>query len=93
MLAINGTAVKSYEAISQAALDRGWEFIGHGYTQKNMQKVEDERLDIRKTTEAIESFTGKRPRGWLGPGLTETWGRRYALREVRRNAYVCVQRE
>lgn len=73
VLAINGTAVHSYAPISQAAHDRGWEFMGHGYSQKNMQKVEDEQADIRKTTEAIESFTGKRPRGWLGPGLTETW--------------------
>lgn len=73
VLAINGTAVQSYAPISQAAHDRGWEFIGHGYSQKNMQKVEDEQADIRKTTEAIEAFTGTRPRGWLGPGLTETW--------------------
>ncbi len=72
-LAINGTAVRSYEPISQAALDRGWEFVGHGYTQRNMQKVEDEREDIRKTAQVISDFTGKRPRGWLGPGLTETW--------------------
>ena len=72
-LAINGTAVKAYEAISHAALERGWEFMGHGYTQRNMQKVENEREDIAKTTEAIRAFTGKRPRGWLGPGLTETW--------------------
>ncbi len=73
VLAINGTAVQTYAPISRAALDRGWEFMGHGFSQKNMQKVEDERLDIQKTTEAIEGFTGKRPRGWLGPGLTETW--------------------
>jgi peptidoglycan/xylan/chitin deacetylase (PgdA/CDA1 family) len=72
-LAINGTAVRAYEPISQAALERGWEFMGHGYTQRNMQKVENERADISKTTEAIRAFTGRRPRGWLGPGLTETW--------------------
>jgi allantoinase len=72
-LAINGTAVRSYEPISRAALDRGWEFIGHGYTQTNMQKVPDERDDIAKTRDAIHAFTGKAPRGWLGPGLTETW--------------------
>ena len=47
--------------------------MGHGYTQRNMQKVENERDDIARTTEAIRAFTGKRPRGWLGPGLTETW--------------------
>ena len=38
-----------------------------------MQKVADERDDIRKTAAAIRDFTGKNPRGWLGPGLTETW--------------------
>jgi peptidoglycan/xylan/chitin deacetylase (PgdA/CDA1 family) len=72
-LAINGTAIGAYEAISRAALERRWEFMGHGYTQRNMQAVENEREDIRKTTEAIRAFTGRAPRGWLGPGLTETW--------------------
>lgn len=72
-LCINGIAVTGYPQIAEAARNRGWEFVGHGFTQRNMQKVEDERLDIRRTTEAIEAFAGKRPRGWLGPGLTETW--------------------
>jgi peptidoglycan/xylan/chitin deacetylase (PgdA/CDA1 family) len=72
-LAINGSAIRSYQPISRAALDRGWEFMGHGFTQKNMQKVENEREDIVKTREAIREFTGHAPRGWLGPGLTETW--------------------
>ncbi len=73
VLAINGSAIRSYEAISRAALDRGWEFMGHGFSQKNMQKVANEREDIVKTREAIRDFTGRNPRGWLGPGLTETW--------------------
>lgn len=72
-LAINGSAVTSYEPISAAAKQRNWEFIGHGYSQKNMQKVPDEREDIAKTRAVIEGFTGRRVRGWLGPGLTETW--------------------
>ncbi|SDS02700.1 Polysaccharide deacetylase [Brevibacterium sandarakinum] len=72
-LAVNGSAVNSYRAISAAAVERNWEFVGHGYGQKNMQKVADEREDIRRTTEAIRTVTGKAPRGWLGPGLTETW--------------------
>src|SRR5712675_548570 len=72
-LAINGSAIRAYQPISDAALERGWEFVGHGYTQKNMQKVEDERADIVRTTEAIREFTGQAPHGWLGPGLTETW--------------------
>jgi len=73
VLAINGSAIRSYEPIARAALDRDWEFIGHGFTQKNMQKVENEREDIALTRDAIRNFTGKAPRGWLGPGLTETW--------------------
>ena len=73
VLAINGSAIQAYEPIARAAVDRGWEFIGHGFTQKNMQKAPDERADIKKTTDAIRAFTGRAPRGWLGPGLTETW--------------------
>jgi peptidoglycan/xylan/chitin deacetylase (PgdA/CDA1 family) len=73
VLAINGSAIETYEPVARAALERGWEFIGHGFTQKNMQKVPDERADIRKTTDVIRAFTGRVPRGWLGPGLTETW--------------------
>jgi len=73
VLAVNGSAIARYEPIAHAAVERGWEFIGHGFTQKNMQKVADERDDIRRTAAAIRDFTSKNPRGWLGPGLTETW--------------------
>lgn len=72
-LAINGCAIPAYPAITEAAIQRNWEFMGHGFTQRNMQKVENEREDIRKTNAAIIAATGKPPRGWLGPGLTETW--------------------
>jgi allantoinase len=72
-LAINGTAIKAYEPISRAAVERKWEFIGHGLTQTNMQHVKNEREDIIETRAAIERITGRKPRGWLGPGLTETW--------------------
>ncbi|HEX5320865.1 MAG TPA: polysaccharide deacetylase family protein [Stellaceae bacterium] len=73
VLAINGSAIARYGAIVDAAKERQWEFIGHGFSQKNMQKVANEREDIRKTAAAICSVTGRHPRGWLGPGLTETW--------------------
>jgi peptidoglycan/xylan/chitin deacetylase (PgdA/CDA1 family) len=73
VLAINGSAIAAYAPIARAACDRKWEFMGHGLTQKNMQKVENEAQDIQRTSEAIANFTGRRPLGWLGPGLTETW--------------------
>lgn len=73
VLAINGSAISAYEPIARAAHARNWEFIGHGFTQKNMQKIANEREDIVRTATAIKDFTGRKPRGWLGPGLTETW--------------------
>jgi peptidoglycan/xylan/chitin deacetylase (PgdA/CDA1 family) len=74
VLAVNGSATRAYVPIARAARERKWEFMGHGFTQRNMQKVENEREDIAKTTDALtEAAGGKRPRGWLGPGLTETW--------------------
>ena len=73
VLAINGSALAAYPPIVRAAVERKWEFIGHGFTQRNMQKVKSERVDIRKVREVVLKATGKAPRGWLGPGLTETW--------------------
>jgi peptidoglycan/xylan/chitin deacetylase (PgdA/CDA1 family) len=72
-LALNGAVCRSYPRIAGAARDAGWEFMGHGYTQLSMHKVDDEREAIRRTAEVIADFTGQRPRGWLGPGLTETF--------------------
>ncbi len=73
VLAINGSAIEVYRPIAEAAKSRGWEFMGHGYTQRSMQKVENEAEDIHKTAAVIKAFSGRAPRGWLGPGLTETW--------------------
>jgi allantoinase len=50
----------------------GWDFVGHGYVQRPMHRVEDQRSAIHDTIEAIRTMTGKAPRGWESPGLTET---------------------
>jgi peptidoglycan/xylan/chitin deacetylase (PgdA/CDA1 family) len=70
--AVNGSVCERYPSVAQAGLDAGWEFMGHGYVQRPMHGIEDEGAAIRKTVEAIRSFTGKPPRGWESPGLTET---------------------
>ena len=71
-LALNGIVCRNYPRVAQAAKDAGWEFLGHGWLQQPMHKLEDQRAAIRDTIEAIRSFTGKPPRGWESPGLTET---------------------
>jgi peptidoglycan/xylan/chitin deacetylase (PgdA/CDA1 family) len=58
--------------VCKAALDAGWEFMGHGFVQKPMHSVDDQALAIEQTIQAILDFTGKPPRGWESPGLAET---------------------
>jgi peptidoglycan/xylan/chitin deacetylase (PgdA/CDA1 family) len=72
-LALNGSVCSEYPRIAEAALKVGWEFMGHGYVQGPMHHLEDQRGAVRQTIEAIRSFTGKAPRGWESPGLTETF--------------------
>ncbi|HZM35183.1 MAG TPA: polysaccharide deacetylase family protein [Burkholderiales bacterium] len=72
-LAINGSVCRTYPRVAKAALEAGWEFMGHGYIQRPMHHVEDQRAAIRQTIEEIRAFTGKAPRGWESPGLTETY--------------------
>lgn len=70
--AVNGSAIELYPQACKAALDAGWEFMGHGFVQKPMHKVEDEAKAIADTVEAIRKMTGKPPRGWESPGIAET---------------------
>lgn len=70
--ALNGSVITQYPQVCQAALDAGWDFMGHGFIQRPMHKVDDQRTAIADTIEAIRGFTGKPPRGWESPGLTET---------------------
>jgi peptidoglycan/xylan/chitin deacetylase (PgdA/CDA1 family) len=46
--------------------------MGHGFVQRPMHRVDDQRAAIADTIAAIKGFTGKPPRGWESPGLTET---------------------
>ena len=70
--AVNGTACDVYREACEAAHKAGWDFMGHGFVQKPMHKVEDQKAAIEATIRAIKEFTGKPPRGWESPGLTET---------------------
>src|SRR6185369_3529525 len=54
--AVNGSACSLYREACQAALDAGWEFMGHGFVQRPMHRVEDQRAAIRDTMAAIKDF-------------------------------------
>ncbi len=71
-MALNGIVCENYPRIAEAAMEAGWEFMGHGYVQVPMHHLDDQRDAIRRTIDAIRGFTGKAPRGWESPGLSET---------------------
>jgi allantoinase len=72
-LSINAKVVESYPRVAGAAKERGWEFMGHSLVQGPIHKLEDQRATIHQSLDLLAKFTGKRPVGWLGPGLTQTY--------------------
>jgi len=72
-LAINARVCADYPRVAEACRDAGWEFMGHSYQQGPIHKEEDQPGMIKRSLDTIERFTGKRPVGWLGPGLTQTY--------------------
>ena len=71
-LALNGSVCRTYPRVAEAALEAGWEFMGHGFVQGPMHRLDDQQAAIRQTVDIIRDFTGHAPRGWESPGLTET---------------------
>lgn len=71
-LSINARVCEDYPRVAQEAKDLGWEFMGHAYEQGPIHKEADQKAMINRSMDVIEKFTGKRPVGWLGPGLTQT---------------------
>ena len=71
-VALNAAVCEHYPVIIEEGKKRNWEFMGHAYDQMPIHKVEDQAAMINRSMDILEKFTGKRPVGWLGPGLTQT---------------------
>jgi len=69
---INASVIERYPRICEEALKAGWEFMGHNLIQKPMHSMPNEEEAIQQSVVLIQKFTGSKPRGWMGPGLTET---------------------
>lgn len=73
--ALNSDACERYAEIVKAGNELGWEWMAHGENNASLftgMPEEAERPIIRRVIHTIAKATGKRPRGWLGPALTET---------------------
>ncbi len=72
-LAINARVCEDYTRVAEEARSAGWEFMGHAYDQMPIHKHDNQKDMIDRSMDILERFTGKRPVGWLGPGLTQTY--------------------
>jgi len=89
-VALNGEVGRLYPRIMKACVDLKWELMGHGLTNSvtltGMSEAQENAV-IAETRTIIESY-GQTMRGWLGPGLTETFN---SIDLLRRNGveYTC----
>lgn len=72
---LNSMVVEHYPQIVAAGVKRDWAWLAHGRTNSTLHTgltPEDERRVLAEITDTIRTATGRAPRGWMGPGLTET---------------------
>ena len=72
-VSLNASVCLSYPEIVEESLKSGWELMGHGFIQRVINAEPDERAVIRRTISTIQEVSGTAPRGWMGPGLAETF--------------------
>jgi hypothetical protein len=73
---VNSDVCANYPHIVKAGRERDWAWVAHGRDNSTFQagmSLDDERAYLTEVVETIEQATGQRPRGWLGPALTETF--------------------
>jgi allantoinase len=73
---LNSDVCAHYPQIVKAGVDRGWAWLAHGRNNSTLQagmSIQEERAYLTEVVDTIAAATGARPRGWLGPGLTETF--------------------
>jgi allantoinase len=72
---LNSDVCERYPAIVEEGRRRGWAWLAHGRDNATLQtgmSPDEERSYLTDVVDTIERGTGQRPRGWLGPALTET---------------------
>ena len=72
-VSLNARVCDDHPATVEAIAEASWEVMAHGYEQRVVHLEPDERATIVRSLDRIEQATGRRPRGWLGPGLAETF--------------------
>ncbi|OBA92129.1 polysaccharide deacetylase [Mycolicibacterium fortuitum] len=72
---LNSAVIEHHPQIVTAGVERDWVWLAHGQTNSILHTgftVDQERRILAEITGDIADATGRRPLGWMGPGLTET---------------------
>ena len=74
-VALNAEVGLYYPRIMKAVAELGWELMGHGLTNSTMLSgmSRDEQEAVVSEAKRVIEGCGARMRGWLGPGLAETF--------------------
>jgi peptidoglycan/xylan/chitin deacetylase (PgdA/CDA1 family) len=73
---VNSAVCTHYPQIIRAGMERQWAWIAHGRDNSTVQAGmtrEAERAYLVEVVETIAKATGRRPQGWMGPALTESF--------------------
>lgn len=72
---LNSDAARHYPRIVEAGRERNWAWLAHGKNNSILQPdiaADAERAYLAEVIDTIEQATGTRPRGWMGPALSES---------------------
>ncbi|MCM3882526.1 polysaccharide deacetylase family protein [Frankia sp. R82] len=82
---VNSMVAERYPQVIAAGRERDWVWLAHGRTNSVLHTgmtFDDERRSLTGIVDTIAAATGRRPRGWMGPGLTETFDTPALLAEL-----------
>ena len=75
-VSLNSDVCHHYPIIIEEGKKRGWEFMGHGTSNAILlvgKSETEERQIITTCLDVITRAVGQRPKGWVSPGVRETF--------------------
>lgn len=82
---LNSAVAEHHPQIIRAGVERDWAWLAHGRTNSILHTgmdLDEERRVLTDVVDTIAAATGRRPRGWMGPALTETFNTPALLAEL-----------
>src|SRR5205823_2318362 len=82
---LNSDVCQRYPQIIDEGRKRNWVWLAHGKNNSIFEAgmtLDEERQYLTSIVETISGATSQRPKGWLGPALTETFNTPELLGEL-----------